>query len=403
MNKKLIIPLAVCAAFCSNAQALSYQNFLTTVYTESDSIRMKLFEFDAETRNALKTTLYFLPKVSASTTYKRNQAGTKYWDSSVKAQALVIDSTIHHRFRERDEQLKVARLAIDIEKEKLAKTVLLNSISIHYYDNLKQEAYELENQAKNLYTQINTRYINGSARQSDLQQAQLLVQRIDGAIKDINREIDLFKSNIETGVGVNYPQSGVQVPDKLIEKLATYQISDKAIPQNYQYQLLHSQAEALKENARQQNSLASVSLVGEKRRNGRYTSENDSYIGVQVDLNIFDVDKLLTQSQKMQQYQASKAKMDSKYKELSAQLKSLNLLSQSNKEERSNLNQQISTTSAIIKNQPKEYNIGSTSYYEILNTRFNYFQLKQALTKNAISDISYRLDMAQIGGTLLTM
>lgn len=403
MNRKLVITLALYAGFSGNVLALSYQNFLNIVYTESDSIRMKLFEFDAETRNALKTTLYFVPKISVSGTYKHDEAGLKYWDSTAKAQALIVDSSLNHRFNERNEQLKAARLAIDIEKEKLAKTVLLNSISIHYYDNLKQEALELENQARSLYNQINTRYINGSARQSDLQQAQLLVQRIDGAIKDINREIDLFKSNIETGIGVNYPQSGIQVPDKLIKKISEYQIGDKQLPNNYHYQLLQAQAEALKENAKQQNTLASVSLVGEKRKNDRYQSDNDNYIGVQVDFNIFDLDKWLTESQKMKQYHASKAKMDYKYKELFSQLKSLNLLTQSNKEERSNLQQQLSTTSAIIKNQPKEYNIGSTSYYEILNTRFNYFQLKQSLTKNAISDISYRLDMAQIGGNLLTM
>ncbi len=400
MNKLLAAFIFYVPVYC---YGMDYHKFMGIVYNDSESIKSKQYDLESEKNNATKTNLFFAPKLSFNSTYKKDSADKKYFDDTLNANALIYDSSLANRFKEKDARLEEFSNAINVEKEKVAKLVLENAISIYQYERLNGRAHELDLAAKKLYQQINNRYENGTANQGDLQQANLLVQRIEGDIRRIEQEIENFRGNIEIGTGVNYPKSGITVNDKLVGKIQQVVINQQDLRNNIEYQQLGFQAEGMKQNAKQQNSLFSVSLVGEQRNNNHKRIEDDSYVGVSVDVNIFDLDKNMSEKQKMNQYRSQKSKMDQKYKELSGQLKLLGLQYNSSNIELDNYIMQLDTTMKIIKSQRQEYNIAKTSYYEMLNTEYDYFQLQEKVVDINIKKITNRLSVLALAGRILSL
>ncbi|EBU2896381.1 TolC family protein, partial [Salmonella enterica] len=371
--------------------AMDYNLFMRDVYKNSDVIKSKLYDLESEKNNASKTDFFYAPKVKLNNSYKNDSASKKYFDNTINVNSLLFDSSISNRFKEKNARLSEFELSVLMEKEKLAKLVIENAISISQYQALNSRAHTLDDSARQLWQQINNRYINGTASQSDLQQADLLVQRIEGDIRRIEQEIKNFQANIEIGTGLPYPEDSITLNAKIMDEIKNININKEELKNNFEYLQLSYQAEETKQNAEQQNSLLSVSLVGEDRRNNHSRIEDDSYVGVSVDLNIFDFDKVMNKQQKINQYKSTKARMDQKYKELTGQLKLFELQYNSSEVELKNYLMQLETTKKIIESQRQEYNIAKISYYEMLNTEFDYFQLQEKIADQNIKKMSNRL------------
>ncbi|EBB2307349.1 TolC family protein, partial [Salmonella enterica] len=370
--------------------AMDYNLFMRDVYKNSDVIKSKLYDLESEKNNASKTDFFYAPKVKLNNSYKNDSASKKYFDNTINVNSLLFDSSISNRFKEKNARLSEFELSVLMEKEKLAKLVIENAISISQYQALNSRAHTLDDSARQLWQQINNRYINGTASQSDLQQADLLVQRIEGDIRRIEQEIKNFQANIEIGTGLPYPEDSITLNAKIMDEIKNININKEELKNNFEYLQLSYQAEETKQNAEQQNSLLSVSLVGEDRRNNHSRIEDDSYVGVSVDLNIFDFDKVMNKQQKINQYKSTKARMDQKYKELTGQLKLFELQYNSSEVELKNYLMQLETTKKIIESQRQEYNIAKISYYEMLNTEFDYFQLQEKIADQNIKKMSNR-------------
>ncbi|EAV0443274.1 TolC family protein, partial [Salmonella enterica] len=368
--------------------AMDYNLFMRDVYKNSDVIKSKLYDLESEKNNASKTDFFYAPKVKLNNSYKNDSASKKYFDNTINVNSLLFDSSISNRFKEKNARLSEFELSVLMEKEKLAKLVIENAISISQYQALNSRAHTLDDSARQLWQQINNRYINGTASQSDLQQADLLVQRIEGDIRRIEQEIKNFQANIEIGTGLPYPEDSITLNAKIMDEIKNININKEELKNNFEYLQLSYQAEETKQNAEQQNSLLSVSLVGEDRRNNHRRIEDDSYVGVSVDLNIFDFDKVMNKQQKINQYKSTKARMDQKYKELTGQLKLFELQYNSSEVELKNYLMQLETTKKIIESQRQEYNIAKISYYEMLNTEFDYFQLQEKIADQNIKKMS---------------
>ncbi|ENQ9164672.1 TolC family protein [Salmonella enterica] len=383
--------------------AMDYNLFMRDVYKNSDVIKSKLYDLESEKNNASKTDFFYAPKVKLNNSYKNDSASKKYFDNTINVNSLLFDSSISNRFKEKNARLSEFELSVLMEKEKLAKLVIENVISISQYQALNSRAHTLDDSARQLWQQINNRYINGTASQSDLQQADLLVQRIEGDIRRIEQEIKNFQANIEIGTGLPYPEDSITLNAKIMDEIKNININKEELKNNFEYLQLSYQAEETKQNAEQQNSLLSVSLVGEDRRNNHSRIEDDSYVGVSVDLNIFDFDKVMNKQQKINQYKSTKARMDQKYKELTGQLKLFELQYNSSEVELKNYLMQLETTKKIIESQRQEYNIAKISYYEMLNTEFDYFQLQEKIADQNIKKMSNRLSVLALLGRLIKL
>ncbi|MEM0571008.1 TolC family protein [Salmonella enterica] len=387
----------------ASQDTLHYADFINEMYQESDMIKAKALELESELLRAKQTDLYFLPKISAEGKYKTDTSRGDITDSKITASSLIFSTTITDRFKEKNSRIHSAELSLLKEKENLYKSLVENLIGIKYYNNLEVKAKKLEQTAIDLYRQIEGRYLSGIAKASDVEQARLLIQKIKTESESINKEIELLKSNIELATGIAFPEQGVNLPDGIINKIKTYNVNEKEIYNNLDYKLLSEQASAAKFNAWQQDSLVQVSLVAEERYNNSQRIDKDSWGGIQVSVNLFDYDKKIASQTGMKSFQILKTKMDFKYKELLAKMKSLQLTINSNQKELQGLEEQSRTTEVILANQKREYNISQSSYYEMLNTQYDYFALERKMVEMKISDAINKISLLQVSGELLSL
>ncbi|WP_370602690.1 MULTISPECIES: TolC family protein [Citrobacter freundii complex] len=405
MKIKLLIASSLMFSSLAQASDVSgtYTSFINNMYQESDVVRAKALELEAELLRANQTSYYFLPKITADSKYKTDPGRGDIFDSKFSANALIYSTSITERFKEKDSKIRGAEISLLKEKENLYRSVVENLIGIKYYTSLDAKANKLERTAIDLYNQIEGRYLSGIAKASDVEQARLLIQKIKTESESINKEIELLKANIELSTGIKFPERGVELPNNILNKIDGYNTGEENIRNNLDYKLMNAQALAAKSNAKQQDTLMQVSLVADEKYNNSMRVEKDSYVGVQVTLNIFDFDKKIASRAGMLSYQTLKTKMDFKYKELFAKLRSLQLTSNSNEKELQGLEEQRKTTGMILASQKREYNISQSSYYEMLNTQYDYFVLERKISEIKIAYAINKVSLLQVSGELLSL
>lgn len=405
MKIKLLIASSLMFSSLTQASDVSgtYTSFINNMYQESDIVRAKALELEAELLRANQTSYYFLPKITADSKYKTVPSRSDIFDSKFSANSLIYSTSITERFKEKDSKIRGAEISLLKEKENLYRSVVENLIGIKYYTSLDAKANKLERTAIDLYNQIEGRYLSGIAKASDVEQARLLIQKIKTESESINKEIELLKANIELSTGIKFPERGVELPNNILNKIDGYNTDEENIRNNLDYKLMNAQALAAKSNAKQQDTLMQVSLVADEKYNNSMRVEKDSYVGVQVTLNIFDFDKKITSRAGMLSYQTLKTKMDFKYKELFAKLRSLQLTSNSNEKELQGLEEQRKTTGMILASQKREYNISQSSYYEMLNTQYDYFVLERKISEIKIAYAINKVSLLQVSGELLSL
>ncbi|EKS7780128.1 TolC family protein [Edwardsiella piscicida] len=400
----IILCAIIASPFAQAKQATeNYVDFINSVYDQSDMIHIKILELESELLRSKQTNFYYSPKVSAESKYKTDNSRGEIFDSKVMVNSLIYSSSLPERFNEKDSRIRSAELGLLKEKENLYKSTMENLVGIKYYSDLDLKAQKLEREAISLYNQIEGRYLSGIAKASDVEQAKLLIQRIKTESEGINKEIELLKANIELSTGIQYPAQGVYLPDTILNKINSYKADEKKIYNNLDYQLIGEQAESAKFNAQQQDNLMQLSLVAEERYNNLRRVDNDSYAGIQVSVNVFDLDRKVAKQTGMKSYEVLKRRMDFKYKESMAKIRTLQLTSNSNQKEIKGMEDQLNTTSIIIANQKQEYNISQSSYYEMLNTQYDYFSLERRITDMKIGETINKISLLQVTGNLLSL
>ncbi|HGB4666718.1 TPA: TolC family protein, partial [Salmonella enterica subsp. diarizonae serovar 61:l,v:z35] len=387
----------------ASQNADDYKNYIEKMYQSSDLIKIKELELEAEGLNGEQVELYFLPKVTAESKLRTDTTKGSIVENKLELNSLLFDSSITDRFKEKNNKINAAKYALVKEKEVLRQSIIENLIGIEYYKKLFATANDLEVNANLLYKQIESRYSAGVAKESDVEQAKLLIQKIETESHNITKEIDLLKSNIELSTGESFPERGVMLPEKVFQAIDTFKPDENGLHHNLDYEILKEQMLAAKNNIAQQNSLFKVSALTEQRYKDNAKNDNDSYFGIQVNVNLFDYNKKNAAETSFKNYQILKTKMDFKYKELQNTMKSLILISNSNEKELKGLENQSITTKSIIRNQKKEYSISQASYYEMLNTKFDSFSLDKKITEIKINDAINKIAMMQLTGNILSL
>ncbi|WP_272536741.1 TolC family protein [Providencia sp. PROV182] len=393
----LLLTLSLPTCSLANQDVENFQTFIGRVLKNSNPVQIKALELEAENLRAKQTDYYYLPKISASGKIKSHDGST---NNNITASSLIYDTTLSHRFNEKNLKLKISALSLNKEKEELYTSTTNNLIGIYYLNELTKTTADLNSNAKSIFKLITHRYKSGIAKYSDVEQASLLMQRIETELQNIEKEIEQYKSNIELLSGITFPSKGVTVPKNLLKKLQETIIDSENAQQNSEYNLLRMQADAMKENAYQQNPFLNVNLIAEERFIDQVRSRNESYMGMEVKLNIFDLDKVLNEKSQLKLYEATKGKADYKYKESTAKIKNLKLIANSNSTELTGLHEQRKTMRSIIKSQQREYEISQSSFYEMVNTLFDMLTMERRITELMIADMKNKMEYIQLTGKL---
>lgn len=386
------------ANFCfANTKEENFHSFIDRVLNNSSTIKVKKLELESEGYKAKQTDYFYLPKVSATGKIKN---GENTVNSNLTATSLIYDSALSHRFSEKELKLKISELLLNKETSDLYSIVTNNLIGIHFLNELKSKTSNLNRKAQDNFNLINRRYNSGMAKSSDLEQATLLMQRIDIEQKNIENEIEQYKSNIELISGLEFPANGVNLPDVLIKKLKKTTIKNDGILNNSDYKILDMQANLLKENSQQQDPFFNVNLIAEERYANKNRSQSESYVGVEIKVNIFDIDKKLNELSQLKLYEAAKGKADYKHSEVTAKIKNLKTIATANEMELASLQSQRNTMLAMIKSQEREYEISQSSFYEMVNTLFDMLTVERKISESMIANMKNKMEYIQLIGKL---
>ncbi|EOD9038938.1 TolC family protein [Enterobacter hormaechei] len=387
----------------SYAATKDYYSYLTMVLGNAESVKSKEALVNAEEVNKLSSQLYAVPKMSASVTPKTSKSNNnkQFVESKVTLSSLLFEDTIFNNIKAQNYKLLASVVELDKEKERITTAIMSDQIHISLYEKLRDNAVQLKLEAESLYEKINVKYDFGIIKESDVQLAKLLVQKINNEIDSIEHAIDRLKVNIESNSLHPYPTEGIKIENSKIDALLKFNNKESALVNNLDLRKLSLNKDESKENARKQDSMLSVSLVAENKWNDDETVKDDSYIGLKISLNVFDLDSKLAKLAGMKNYESLSWDYDHKYKLLQNQTKLAKLTSEANIREITNLERQYKTTKELIKNQEREYGINQASVYEMLNTRFDLFQLEKSITEMKVSEAKNKINLLQAYGQVL--
>ncbi|HBA9569348.1 TolC family protein [Escherichia coli] len=399
----IILLMFVMVSMRSYAATNDYHSYLKTVLDNAESVKSKEALVDAEELHKLSTQLYAVPKVSASITPKKSKANTnkQYVESKITLTSLLFEDTLFSNIKAQNYKLLASVVELDKEKERITTAIMSDQIHISLYEKLRDNAVQLKREAESLYEKINVKYDFGIIKESDVQLAKLLVQKINNEIDSIEHAIDRLKINIESNALYPYPTEGIRIENSKIDALLKFNNKESALVNNFDLRKLSLSKDEVKENARQQDSLLSVSIVAENKWNDDKTVKEDSYVGLRLSLNVFDLDNKLAKSAGIENYKSLSWDYDHKYKLLLNQTKLAKLTSEANTREITNLERQYKTTKELIKNQEREYGINQVSIYEMLNTRFDLFQIEKSITEMKVSEAKNKINLLQVYGQVL--
>ncbi|HBA9583073.1 TPA: TolC family protein, partial [Escherichia coli] len=352
----IILLMFVMVSMRSYAATNDYHSYLKTVLDNAESVKSKEALVDAEELHKLSTQLYAVPKVSASITPKKSKANTnkQYVESKITLTSLLFEDTLFSNIKAQNYKLLASVVELDKEKERITTAIMSDQIHISLYEKLRDNAVQLKREAESLYEKINVKYDFGIIKESDVQLAKLLVQKINNEIDSIEHAIDRLKINIESNALYPYPTEGIRIENSKIDALLKFNNKESALVNNFDLRKLSLSKDEVKENARQQDSLLSVSIVAENKWNDDKTVKEDSYVGLRLSLNVFDLDNKLAKSAGIENYKSLSWDYDHKYKLLLNQTKLAKLTSEANTREITNLERQYKTTKELIKNQERE-------------------------------------------------
>lgn len=399
----IFLLIFVMVSMKSYAAANDYHSYLKTVLDNAESVKSKEALVNAEELNKLSTQLYAVPKVSASVIPKASKANSnkQYVESKVTLSSLLFEDTLFSNIKAQNYKLLASVVDLDKEKERITTAIMSDQIHISLYEKLRDNAVQLKREAESLYQKINVKYDFGIIKESDVQLAKLLVQKINNEIDSIEHAIDRLKINIESNALHPYPTEGIRIEDSKIDALLKFNNKESALVNNFDLRKLSLSKDEVKENARKQDSMLSVSVVAENKWNDDKTVKDDSYVGLRFSFNVFDLDNKLAKSAGIENYKSLSWDYDHKYKLLLNQTKLAKLTSEANIREITNLERQYKTTKELIKNQEREYGINQASVYEMLNTRFDLFQLEKSITEMKVSEAKNKINLLQVYGQVL--
>ncbi|HFZ8111275.1 TPA: hypothetical protein ACIPBB_004919, partial [Salmonella enterica subsp. diarizonae serovar 61:l,v:z35] len=201
------------------------------------------------------------------------------------------------------------------------------------------------------------KYEFGIIKESDVKLANLLVQKINNEIDNIDRNIDQLKLNIESNALYPYPRKGVAISKDKIEQLLRFDCKDISLVNNIDLKKILLNKYESKENAKSQDSLYSINVIAENKYSDSNELKSESYVGVKISINLFNLDNKLAEKAGMEMYRSLSFDYDHRYKLLKNQAKLGRLTTEANTREINNLKQQLITTQELVKNQEREYNI----------------------------------------------
>jgi len=395
----------ITAALCctSSTFAITYNDYIEDVLSHSKSLKITKEDLNAEKERLKPIDRYYIPTLSSSSEYR--VSGDDDSESNNQINLSVVLYEDKNSYLKQQKEIDISSLEITIKEDisSIKKTINSNLIGIYHNQELKMLAKKLMESSNDLYLRIKNQYDNGAVSTKDLKQAELLVNKVNSEIKSINKDIALFKSNIEIFTGLAYPEDEVELIEEEINKWLEYDIDSLDYESNYAYMNLINEANKSLAQSKAQSEFIKVKLNSYYRsydEGGGEGLEDDYYVGFEASMNLFDYNKNQEKLALVSSYSSNKLRASFKLEEVQNNIKSEKILINSIYDEIDGVEQEIKVTEDLVETYRIEYDTGKVSLYEALNTRFDLFLAKKKHSELLITLFQSKVSALDLAGKL---
>ncbi|MCR9388096.1 TolC family protein, partial [Vibrio metoecus] len=196
----------------------------------------------------------------------------------------------------------------------------------------------------------------------ELEQAQLLKNKIDSERKIIESQIKQFENNIELITSSRFPSEGVGVDIEWINSLINDNNSGEKrfdLSRNIKIAQLNEQINMARLSIKQANSVVTIGMEATQKyyENSPELRENDSYVGVNVSIDVFNLTSISDEKSKVRVYEMELLKKDDTLNSLASDLKKLDLEYFADFEKLKDLKTQEDLNEKIIKSYERDYEL----------------------------------------------
>ncbi|MEC7308072.1 TolC family protein [Vibrio crassostreae] len=393
----IILPLF----FSSFSNAVLFSDYILDAYEASDIIKAAEYDKLAQEERYQSSKNYYIPKVVGASKYDYEILEGD--ESDLNESKITVSSTIANSVTKgtidvANANVVISDIKLKIEKNTITRNILNNVYTIREYSKLMDVANDLKAYSDKFEKRITKEIELGISSQSDLKQADLLINKIDSEISNIRKQISLSVSNIELSSGLEYPVDGINLDDQVNEYISSYNFNGDH-EAGLEYKLSIYEAELAKAAVKANDSLYLVNIETgikntlDKPFFGETVVNNEFFASLNISINMFDMDryhenKALAFLQKAKESARNKARVDI--------MQNVNVtlsLDENFRLEIDNLTEQVKSIRSIVKLHEKEYNIGSVTLYEMINTQFDFLTTRKRLAEVSIEYYNNKVNL----------
>lgn len=393
------------SSFAGSSYNNNFDNVLNGVLSASKEIKSLEKEKDATKQTYDAQKMFFLP------TFKTGLEGKEFFgdiepnpkttgDAFFNMDSKLFGTAV---FNNIDSAMYANKASIEDLSQKeveLYYLVLLKMVRIEYARIFLKNSDALRDMIEDYKEKIVISVQQGVTPQSENQQSNLTLLKYNQLYDDIEASIDKNFDDIvnETGFEIeNRRETGlnkeiVKKIRKLVDEVDINKMNiDDIVLMSYKLKSKKNSFLSEKEKALGQYERAKLTFNTEVHSNlikteeePAYNLKNNSFIGLRLDVDLFDYSKYKSQKAGILRAEATELSLSKEEDKIRSLVKSTINDINSFKQKRISFQEQIELSKKIIKTQEKELYIDKVTYADLMETIYTYFDLYKKYLDNEI-------------------
>lgn len=387
------------SAQCSQENDEGAKSYIKRAIIENELIDATKSQLDALIERSQAVEKFWMPKVSTNFENKNysnsdkdlDKYETKFKVSSQLAGSGLLDSIEEYNINISKKQLELLEQTNEIEND-----LLRNFSSLILYSQASDLIMEMKNKSIYLHEKISYNFESGLASESDLRQADLLIKKIDSDIIRYESQMEIYRINIEKIGGSNF--YGLKEKDTLILSEVLSSVHDYNVNDNIGLKLARLDERVSLIRAHKSNISWKGFLDYENKWVDTGNTENESYVGVRFDIDLFDYKKNKENDYNVKMLESIKSSNNWTLKDLENSFKLLEADQTRNQIELKNLEEQLVTVKQIYSSQLDNYDSGKVGFYEMLANEKEHLSLINQIVNLKVANVGYLIDLSSLCG-----
>ncbi|WP_418114604.1 TolC family protein [Vibrio scophthalmi] len=387
------------SANCSQQNDDGAKSYIKRAVLENELIDATESQLEALIERSQSVEKFWMPKVSTNFESKNYSISDRDLDkdeTKFKVSSQLVGSGLLDSIDESNINIKKKQFELLEQKNQIENDLLKNFSSLILYSQTMDLIMEMKNNSIDLHRRISHNFESGIASESDLKQADLLIKKIDSDIIRYQSQMEIFRININKTGGLNFEglkEGDYSIISEILSLDPSYDIND-----NISLKLSRLDENISLIRAHKSNINWKGFLDYESKWADTGVTENESYVGVRFDIDLFDYKKTKENDYNVKMLKSIKSSNNWMLKDLENSLQLLEADLNRNKIELKNLEEQLVTVKQIYSSQLDNYDAGKVGFYEMLANEKEHLSLINQIVNLKVANVGFLIDLSSLCG-----